>query len=43
MHNPELELGQWQRSRLVVDWDMRVNLPMDVRNAIHGLEVWPFD
>ena len=22
---------------------LRVNLSMDVRNAIHGLEVWPFD
>ena len=21
----------------------RVNFSMDVRNAIHGLEVWPFD
>jgi hypothetical protein len=20
-----------------------VNLSMDIRNAIHGLEVWPFD
>ena len=22
---------------------LSVNLTMDVRNAIHGLEVWPFD
>jgi len=21
----------------------RVNFSMDIRNAIHGLEVWPFD
>lgn len=22
---------------------LSINLSMDVRNAIHGLEVWPFD